>query len=100
MIKVDEVVTIAGVDYGAKNVGTSCICYNKGTKIYNVTEKKKSSFIKVVTGTIENHLPFPLNRLPENWHQFDALLCWIICFRYIHDKAKAVGDENEGVIYI
>ena len=32
--------TIAGVDYGAKNAGTTCLCYNKGQEIYYVQSIK------------------------------------------------------------
>jgi predicted nuclease with RNAse H fold len=36
----------------------------------------------------------------ENWHQVDSMICWLIGLKYLQGKATAVGDPDEGQIWI
>lgn len=36
----------------------------------------------------------------ENWHQVDSMICWLIGLKYLQGKATAVGDPEEGQIWI
>lgn len=56
-------------------------------------KKDISAFIQALT------LPFALHEIPASWHQVDALLAWLIGYRYSTGNVKSVGLEQEGVIY-
>jgi predicted nuclease with RNAse H fold len=43
-------------------------------------------------------LPYPLADYPQNWHQFDALVCWLSGYRYLTGAHLTAGDEEEGLI--
>lgn len=36
----------------------------------------------------------------NNWHQFDALSCWLSGKRYFENEALKIGNFNEGVIVV
>ena len=36
----------------------------------------------------------------NSWHQFDAVLAFYIGWKCVRGEAEAIGDEQEGVIYI
>jgi len=61
---------------------------------------KKESIGTKAVDALEQLLPVELNARPENWHQYDALLCWLIGYRFEKGEALAIGDEQEGLIYI
>lgn len=61
---------------------------------------KKKSIRKAAVDALEQILPVELNKKPENWHQYDALLCWMVGYRFKKGEALAVGDAQEGLIYI
>lgn len=46
----------------------------------------------------ENNFPFLIPSC-ENWHQFDALLAMIACYRYQNNQATSLGEQKEGMIY-
>lgn len=37
---------------------------------------------------------------PQNWHQLDALCCWLIGMRYQNKACVILGDPDEGLIYV
>ncbi len=41
-----------------------------------------------------------LSELPQNWHQLDALACWISGWRQDNGKVIVIGDKAEGAIYL
>jgi len=43
--------------------------------------------------------PHKLLHNPKNWHEVDAILAWIIGFRYQKQKAIAIGNTEEGLIF-
>lgn len=43
---------------------------------------------------------FFLTNPPANWHQLDALLAWLVAYRYVQGSADSFGDEQEGVVWV
>ena len=64
---------------------------------YDKKSKNISGFTDALNKRIE--LP-PMRDLPGNWHEVDALLCWIIGRRHSDNKAVAYGRPDEGQIWI
>jgi len=51
-------------------------------------------------GRLEERLPHSLNAEPSNWHQFDAVLCWLSAYRHKEGQSIALGDPAEGLIIV
>ena len=76
-----------------------------GYLIRNVLELKPHySKRKTYDPAIEHHLASKYNLVLKeplgNWHQLDALACWVSGYRFFHNKAIKFGDESEGQIII
>jgi predicted nuclease with RNAse H fold len=45
-------------------------------------------------------LPFKLQEMPQNWHQFDALLAWFSGYRHQQGQSVLYGEAQEGRIIV
>ena len=61
---------------------------------------KKKKYEGQLDDFFYNELPIPLYKNPENWHQVDAILCWMSGWRYSRNEAVIIGDPDEGVIIV
>jgi len=61
---------------------------------------KKKKYEGQLDHFLKKTLPLPLTHLPSNWHQVDAILCWISGWRAYRDEALVIGDIEEGVIVV
>jgi len=61
---------------------------------------KKKKYEGQLDQYLKATLPLPLLHLPSNWHQVDAILCWISGWRASKDQALVIGDIEEGVIVV
>lgn len=48
---------------------------------------------------IEQALPFVFEVKPNNWHEVDATLAFVVGYRFNKGIAKFEGNKNEGLIY-
>lgn len=63
--------------------------------------KKDKAYLTEAAQLLLNHLPkLPLQALPANWHQFDALLAYCSAYRYAQGKAVSFGVPEEGCIWV
>ncbi len=67
--------------------------------LINKEYKKDKDAIDDVTGVLEHHYSLELEQRPMNWHQVDALLAFLIAFRYQKEEAISLGNPKEGLIY-
>lgn len=63
---------------------------------YNKKAKDNSEFLE----DLQNKFSIALDSLPTNWHQVDALLCWLSGWRYDRKDNIEIGTKSEGVICI
>ncbi len=62
--------------------------------------QKKSKFTGDILDKLYPLLPITLDDEITNWHQFDALLCWISGYRHDSKKALSIGHKDEGLINV
>ena len=65
-------------------------------ELYN----KKSKLSDQAVEQLLSLLPYELDAMLDNWHQFDALLCWLTGYRYQKGEALKIGDKEEGLIIV
>lgn len=65
----------------------------------NYPLKKVSNVPHELIDVIKHTIPFNVKKI-SNMHQFDALLCWLSTYRYIHQKHVAFGNKKEGLIIV
>ncbi len=65
-------------------------------KLYIHFYKKTNEALATCTTMIQRELNEPV--IPENWHQFDALLAFIGANRYRASTHNSLGNNTEGVI--
>ncbi len=65
------------------------------------------TYLKKSSGNTSNFIQFLKNEYPaidfpevDNWHQVDSVVCWLIGHKYLQGKATAIGDPDEGQIWI
>ena len=63
-------------------------------KTYSQKQENFEPFIAL----LEEHLPIPFAKPPEDWHQVEAALAWLAGHRHINDKAEMAGEAKEGII--
>ncbi|MFN4233298.1 MAG: hypothetical protein ACK4IK_00680 [Bacteroidia bacterium] len=61
--------------------------------------KKVSNVPDKLIEEIKDTIPFNIKNI-SNMHQFDALLCWLSTYRYIHQKHEVFGNKKEGLIIV
>jgi predicted nuclease with RNAse H fold len=62
--------------------------------------KKSAAALPVFTEALQHFLTYELAAVPENWHQFDALLAWYSGYRHYKGQSVLYGDATEGRILI
>lgn len=62
--------------------------------------KKEKKYLPILTDALCRQYPLELNQIPENWHQFDALLAYISGLRFQSGVHQTFGDLEEGQIVI
>jgi len=61
---------------------------------------KKSTYNSRLHNQLKKDYKIAFNRLPQNWHQLDALCCWLSGLRNRNMKSIAIGNKVEGQIII
>lgn len=61
--------------------------------------KKSIQFISEVTMSIHSKYELSLASVPKNWHEVDALLAYLIGWRFSRKEHQVVGEPSEGLIY-
>ena len=61
---------------------------------------KKTGKPDATRETLETITGSPLVDVPVNYHQLDAILCWITGKRYFSNEALCFGSEQEGTIWV
>jgi hypothetical protein len=72
-------------------------------KMYHLQEqgyKTELIYINKCCQKLAEFQTFKLARKPISWHEFDALLAWVIGLRYLTNQVEKWGDESEGLIYV
>lgn len=62
--------------------------------------KKNLSTLPQMNEEMISTFPFDLYEKPTNYHQLDSLICWYIGYKFFNGKAEALGDIEEGQIWI
>lgn len=62
--------------------------------------KKQKENIEAMCKQLEDIYSLQLIDYPQNWHQFDALLAYIIGVRFFSNTAKSYGNIHEGLIWV
>lgn len=62
--------------------------------------KKDKSNIPALTKQLVDNFSLHLAKIPENWHQFDALLAYISGLRFAKQEHLTFGELPEGLIII
>ncbi len=65
--------------------------------LYNKKEKNPT---KDLIEFIESNFNIVISNEITNYHQIDAILCWLSGKRYFEDKGTQFGDPQEGIIYV
>lgn len=65
----------------------------------NYPLKKVENVPKELVEKIKIIAPYPFKKT-SSMHQFDALLCWLSAYRYIHNYHEEFGNKNEGIIIV
>lgn len=63
-------------------------------------KKKHISGLEVFFQELEKHNDLALEKEIQNWHQMDALLCWMTGKRYSVNQHKTFGQPGEGLIVV
>jgi predicted nuclease with RNAse H fold len=61
---------------------------------------KKEKYATHLDQYLSDVLPIPLLEMPTNWHQVDAILCWISGWRAHQKIGLQIGDPEEGIIHV
>lgn len=72
----------------------------KALKINEKGYKKIKEQIKPLTDEISTNFNLSLENYPNNWHQFDSLLAFVVGLRFNANQALFFGDEGEGGIWV
>ncbi|MCC9167282.1 hypothetical protein [Pontibacter harenae] len=62
--------------------------------------KKSLAALPLYVEALHGLLPYNLTTIPQNWHQFDALLAWYSGFRHMQGISILYGDSREGRIIV
>lgn len=62
--------------------------------------KKDPAALPAYAEALQGLIDFTITTPPQNWHQIDALLCWISGYRHHNKKALLYGDAREGRIIV
>jgi predicted nuclease with RNAse H fold len=62
--------------------------------------KKSQQALSEYTGALQGFIPVKLHALPQNWHQFDALLAWFSGYRHQLGQSVLYGEAQEGRIIV
>lgn len=65
-----------------------------------VYKKKEKEVNKPLLKSLQTFSEFPLPKKVENYHQVDAIICWISGNRYVKGNHITFGEEEEGVIFV
>lgn len=65
-----------------------------------VEYKKQKVHLASLTTTLLERYELDVENIPENWHQFDALLAYISGLRYQAGQHQTFGEPEEGQIVI
>ncbi len=63
-------------------------------------KKKKKDIDPCWEAIAQQVADWQLLRMPENWHEIDALLALVAAERYVTQQQAIYGDQAEGLIYI
>jgi len=61
--------------------------------------QKKKAYSPDIHNKLKRQYKLKFKVSPSNWHQLDALACWIIGLRYFNKQGNVIGDPNEGLIH-
>lgn len=62
--------------------------------------KQDPSVIPDYAAALQRILKYKLHTIPENWHQVDAILCWLSGHRHQQQQSILYGDPYEGRIIV
>lgn len=62
--------------------------------------KKDPAALPDYTAALQRILKYNLHALPRNWHQVDAILCWLSGHRHQQQQSILYGDPYEGRIIV
>ncbi len=62
--------------------------------------KKSFATLPKYTEALQSLVPFPMTNIPDNWHQFDAVLAWLSGYRHAAGEAVLYGEATEGRVIV
>ena len=62
--------------------------------------KKDKVHLSNLTAHLIQCFSIELAKIPENWHQFDALLAYISGLRFARKEHLSIGENSEGLIIV
>lgn len=62
--------------------------------------KKDSASLVTYFEALQELIGYKVHNTPQNWHQLDAILCWISGNRHNDKQAILYGDSSEGRIIV
>ena len=65
-----------------------------------IYKKKEKEVNQEIIDLIQSKVELPIADTVENYHQLDAVICWLSGRRHVDNNHIALGDEGEGVIVV
>ncbi len=62
--------------------------------------KKDPAALPAYAEALQDLVNYPIENAPQNWHQIDAILCWLSGYRHKLHNSKLYGDAREGRIIV
>ena len=67
---------------------------------YSEMYSKKSSYTSELHDQLASDYDIEYKVAPDNWHQVDAVLCWISGWRHESGQGQLLGQAEEGLIWV
>jgi len=67
---------------------------------YSELYAKKSKYSPKLHKQLAKEFDLEYNSTPKNWHQLDAVVCWISGWRHGSGQGELLGEANEGLIWV
>ena len=74
--------------------------YIKVIMEYGEDYAKRKPYFNVISDKLIEEYALVLSDMPTNWHQLDALTCYVIGLRHERGEGQVFGQADEGLIYV
>lgn len=72
----------------------------RNLEINSLGYKKDKQHIHMLAEKLQQFYSLEFETMPQNWHQFDALLAYLIGLRFERGEAESFGNPDEGLVWV